>query len=388
MTAGAPLFTAYRARWLLAALHPMMIGAPVWYTAFGTPLAPPLGSPVPVLGAGVALVLLQLWHSLAAVRLDRPYGWPATYAGVLALAYVPHPWWAPSWVEASWFAMASSLMLLRGRVRIAVFGALAGFAASWHLVVFAPDTALAVGRSVVAGLILPVPALILFGATRLVYALDELEANRAELAELAVRRERLRLSRNLHDLLGQSLTAVSLKGDLALRLLPTDPRAARAEVADLSRLARDTLQGMRAVTYDTHAVSLRGESDSAVTLLRAAGVVPSIDEQVTDLPPVVDAMLGWALREGVANVLRHSDAETCRIIVRTRGHRVRLEIVNDGVAPPTAGQAGQGSGLDGLTARAEALGGFVAAGLAGDDGFRLVVEIPAAPPMTNVISER
>ena len=388
MSTVAPLFTAHRARWLLAALHPMMIGAPVWYTAFGTPLAPPLGRPVPVLAAGLALVLLQLWHSLAATRLARPRGWPATYAGVLALAYVPHPWWAPSWVEASWFAMASSLMLLRGRVRIAVFSALAVFAGSWHLVVFAPDTALAVGRSVMAGLILPVPALILYGATRLVHALDELEANRAELAELAVRRERLRLSRDLHDLLGQSLTAVSLKGDLALRLLPDDPRAARAEVADLARLARDTLRGMRAVTYDTHAVSLRRESDSAVTLLHAAGVATSVDEQVADLPPAVDAMLGWALREGVANVLRHSDAETCRIVVRTRERRARLEIVNDGVGPSTADQASQGSGLAGLTARAEALGGSVQAGPAGEDGFRLVVEIPAATPMTNVIADR
>lgn len=384
MTAG-PLLTARLARWLLALLHVAMVAPSVWYTAFGTPASPPLGSPVIVLAAATALVMVQLRLSFAAARLTRPRGWQVMYAAVLALAYVPYPWWAPAWVETSWCAMASSLMVLRGRLRIVVFGALALFAGSWHFAFYPPRTPGEFGISVLNGVIVPVPALVLYLATRLAHALEEAEANRAELAALAVTRERLRLSRELHDLLGQSLSAVSLKGELALRLLSTDPGAARREVAELTRLAEDTRHGMRAVTYDTHPVSLRAESDGAVALLRAAGLTVSVDLDVGDLSPAVDAMLGWAVREGVTNVLRHSDATCCRITVRRHDDSVHLEVLNDRAGPEPAGDAATGSGLAGLAARVQALGGSSWAGRAGDT-FRLTIEIPQA--MTNVITDR
>jgi two-component system, NarL family, sensor histidine kinase DesK len=105
---------------------------------------------------------------------------------------------------------------------------------------------------------------------RLVRAFEELHATRIELAQSAVGNEQLRLSRDLHDLLGQSLTAVSLKGDLALALLPTDRRAAEAEIRELTAIARDALRGSRTVTRGERTVSLRAEVDRAAPT--AAGV--------------------------------------------------------------------------------------------------------------------
>ena len=180
------------------------------------------------------------------------------------------------------------------------------------------------------------------------------------------------MSRDLHDLLGHSLSAVSLKGDLALRLLHSDPPAARAEIASLTEIARDTLHGVRTVTSDEHTVSLRTETEGAAALLSAAGIDARIDLNLTDLPPLVDNVLAWAVREGVTNVLRHSQASTCSITAgRGNGH-ARLEIVNDGVRAPS----GEGSGLAGLTERATALAGSVSAGPIGDGRFRLLVEVP------------
>jgi two-component system sensor histidine kinase DesK len=199
-----------------------------------------------------------------------------------------------------------------------------------------------------------------------------LHAARTELAELAVGRERLRVARDLHDLLGQSLSAISLKGDLAGRLLHSDASAARAEIEGLTRVARDALRGIRAVTRDQYAVSLRTEVDAAAALLATAGIGVSVELDVPDLPGPVEGMLAWAVREGVTNLLRHSDARTCSITTTRSDGTFRLEIVSDGARPPTAG----GSGLAGLAERARALSGSVAAERTRDGRFRLLVEVP------------
>ncbi len=174
----------------------------------------------------------------------------------------------------------------------------------------------------------------LYGSARLVRLLGELRDTRAELAVMAVERERLRVSRDLHDLLGQSLSAISLKGDLATRLLLKDPSRAKAEIESLTGLARDAMHGIQAVSRQEHSVSLRTETEGAAALLSAAGVRSRID---VDLPNLA-----------------------------------LLEIVNDGAPAP----AGEGSGLAGLTERARALSGSVAASRTVDGEFRLLVEVP------------
>ncbi len=189
---------------------------------------------------------------------------------------------------------------------------------------------------------------------------------------MAVGRERLRISRDLHDLLGQSLSAIALKGDLAIRLLRSDTGAARGEIESLATVARDALRGVRAVARDEHMVSLPDELDGAAVLLSAAGISARIDADVAGLTPPAAQTFAWALREGVANVLRHSEARICSITAARQNGTLRLEIVNDGAGPPGGG----GRGLAGLAERAHALSGTVTAGLTDTDRFRLLVTIP------------
>jgi two-component system sensor histidine kinase DesK len=219
----------------------------------------------------------------------------------------------------------------------------------------------------------------LWGSLQFVRTLDDLAAARAELAEAAVGHERLRVSRDLHDLLGQSLSAVSLKGDLALALLRKDPAAARAEIESLTAVARDALHDVRAVTHDEHTVSLRTELDGAAALLAAAGIrLTGHRDPTTTLSADVDALLAWAVREGVTNVLRHSDATTCTVDLTLDTVRetdvVHLRITND---RPRA-RRGEGNGLAGLRQRAVPLGATVTA--RGDgDRFTLQVTVPHTP---------
>jgi two-component system, NarL family, sensor histidine kinase DesK len=163
---------------------------------------------------------------------------------LIVLVYLPMVWFGTGWAPMQYFVMASAIMLLRGWP--ACSAATAPLLATAALVVTeAPPDAAAAQETVavvywIAGLVTGTVAL--YGAARLVRVLDELEATRTELAELAIGRERLRISRDLHDLLGHSLSAISLKGDLARRLLPSNVHAARAEIEGLTEVARDALR--------------------------------------------------------------------------------------------------------------------------------------------------
>lgn len=363
-----------RSRWFLVALHlPFLIGSPL-YVAAG--VGAPAGNAAPAFALAAVAVLLQLRHSFAAARDERPAGWPWTLLALTVVTVVPTLWWSWNWAAMSNLAIASAAMLLRGRPAIAatlIPTLLISVAAivdtaredatafqTVYIGIFWLSSTIAVSGS-------------LYGAARLVHALDELYAARTELAEAAIGQERGRVSRDLHDLLGQSLSAVSLKGDLAIRLLPRDTDKARAEIESLTGLARTALHDVRAVTRDEHAVSLRQEIDAAAGLLEAAGVAARIEARQPDLDQPGQDVLAWAVREGTTNLLRHSQAQTCAITVDRDRDTVRLEIVNDGVRVQPAGT---GSGLDGLAERARAIGGSVSAGITDNGRFRLLVEVP------------
>jgi two-component system sensor histidine kinase DesK len=338
-----------------------------------------------VRGAGLAVVAaaiggLQLRHSLATARGERPADWPVTFLALAALVYVPMWWFTWDWQVMQWFVVASGAMLLRDGLRVvAVVGPLvvtpavavwlglddptAGF---WLIVVFVAymATLLVMGSAA------------LYGSVRLVQVLDDLGEARTELADLAVGQERLRVARDLHDLLGQSLSAVSLKGDLALRLLPTDPAAARAEIAGLTEVARTALRDVRAVARDEHGVSLEAEVRAAEALLGAAGITTVVDVDGL-VPDRAEAMLAWAVREGATNALRHSQATTWSVTLNGQGGRVQLDIVNDGVFDPGDPDGDhEGHGLPGVADRARALGGWAEAERLPGGRFRLRVEVP------------
>ena len=370
---GRPLSTVGRARWFLLGLHIALLAVAPVFTITGFEGDP--GSPAIAVLAALAIGALQLRHSFAAARGERPRRWPWTLLALIVLVYLPMVWFGMGWAPMQYFVMASAVMLLRGW--------LAGIAAAAPLLATA---AWVVGEGPLPGesaaqetlaviywtVGLATGAVALYSAARLVRVLDELEATRTELAELAIGRERLRISRDLHDLLGHSLSAISLKGDLARRLLPSNVHAARAEIEGLTEVARDALRGVHAVTRDKHALSLRTETDGAAALLGAAGIDARIEVDLPDLPRPTEDVLAWAVREGITNVLRHSQATTCSVTAARRDAMVRLEIVNDGARPP----AGGGNGLAGLAARAAALSGSAAGERTHGGRFRLLVEIP------------
>jgi two-component system sensor histidine kinase DesK len=210
--------------------------------------------------------------------------------------------------------------------------------------------------------------------SRLARAYDELRAAQDELAQAAVNEERLRFARDLHDLLGHSLSVISLKAQLAGRLLPDHPAEAATHVSDLEHVSREALQEVRAAVAGYARPTLAGELAGARTALEAAGIEPQLDATV-DLPEDVEELLAWTVREGTTNVLRHSDASMARIVVAGGGPSAAVEIVDNGSGD---GADDGGRGLAGLRERASRLGGSVEAGPLPDGGFRLRVEVPLA----------
>lgn len=364
---------ARTASWMLVAVHLAILAIPPAITSFGLGEEPATGPAAVAVPLGVGVLALQLRHSFAIAHGRRPRGAWWTLLALAVLVYVPLGWFGWGWVAMQASLMASLPIVLR-RWPLAVALAVPVLATDLAVVRLVADQPVAtVAYWVVEQTFtLVVLSAALYGSARLVRVLDELQATRAELAELAVGQERLRVSRDLHDLLGQSLSAVSLKGDLAIRLLPRDPPAARAEIESLTGVARDALAGIRTVTRGEHLLSLRTETEGAAALLRAAGIDARIDLDVPKLSQPVEQVLAWALREGVTNVLRHSQARTCSITAGSRDGRLWLEIVNDGVQA----SADAGGGLTGLAERARAVSGSVTAHGTGDGQFRFRVEVP------------
>jgi two-component system sensor histidine kinase DesK len=350
-----------------------VIGVVGFSTTFGLGNYPSTGPGVLAVPLDAAAIAIQLRHSLAAAAGVRPRGAMWTLLALAILVYLPLPWLGWEWAFLQFALAASVAMLLPRRPAVAAIAAiLIGTAAASVAALAGQPAGSVVYQVCYRTLSILLGWVALYGSVRLVRLLDEVRAARTELAELAIGRERLRVSRDLHDLLGQSLSAVSLKGDLAIRLLDSDPRAARIEIASLTHVARDALRGVRALSRDEHAVSLRGEAEGATALLASAGIEARVDIDLAGLRSDQERMLAWSVREGVTNVLRHSQARSCTIAAGRRDGRVCLEIVNDGASGPM----GHGTGLTGLVERARALSGVAFAGHTDDDRFRLHVEVP------------
>ncbi|WP_232666882.1 sensor histidine kinase [Pseudonocardia sp. TRM90224] len=214
----------------------------------------------------------------------------------------------------------------------------------------------------------------IFALTRLRSLVVRLHSARTERAALAVAAERLRFASDLHDLLGFSLSAITLKTELALRLVDIDPERADRELDEVLALSRQALLDARAVARSSHDLSLEDEASSAVRLLTAAGIDVTTHVDGRPLPADVRTVLATVLREGATNLLRHSKARSCEIVVARSGRSVTIEMVNDGA--PEAAVSAAGTGIRNLTARVEALGGRLDAGRAGETTYRLHAAVP------------
>jgi two-component system, NarL family, sensor histidine kinase DesK len=208
---------------------------------------------------------------------------------------------------------------------------------------------------------------------RIARANRELRATREELARLAVSEERLRIARDLHDLLGHSLSLIALKSELTRKLLEGDPRRAAAELEDIQSVSRTALAEMREAVQGYRRLALADALESAKSALAAARIDCELPERDVTLPVEVDSVLAWAVREGTTNVIRHSGARHCAIRVNADDGRAVVEIEDDG---KSASEAGVGNGLRGLRERAQGVRGDVDAGLLPEGGYRLRLSVP------------
>jgi two-component system, NarL family, sensor histidine kinase DesK len=234
----------------------------------------------------------------------------------------------------------------------------------------------------VAGLV-TIIGVVLMSTIRSTVTGRELRAAREEIVYLAVAAERLRIARDLHDLLGRSLSLIALKSELAGRLVISSPERAAGEIGDIEQAARQALQEVREAVTGYRRPTLASELHDARGLLAAAGIACSydLDERlIRALPASVEAVLSWTVREGVTNIIRHSRARRCTIRVVEQLQEIQVEITDDGplaVPDPSTDTtvSTAGNGLRGLAERVEGLGGRYEAGPCGG-GFRLAVAVP------------
>jgi len=205
-------------------------------------------------------------------------------------------------------------------------------------------------------------------------AYTQLVAAREQLAQLAVAEERLRFSRDLHDLLGQSLSVMVLKSELVAKQLPDDAgETTRHEVRDIAQVARKSLNDVREAVEGYRLPTLQAEISSARTALRAAGIGLLVEDTVGTLPPEQDGVLAWCLREAVTNVVKHSSAKKCEVRLSADNGTARLDVKDDGRG--TVSLNG-GRGLAGMRERVDLVGGTLEVESGDGGGLRLLVAVP------------
>ncbi|ADD28027.1 sensor histidine kinase [Meiothermus ruber] len=202
----------------------------------------------------------------------------------------------------------------------------------------------------------------------------ELEAALEENQRLAAIAERERIARDLHDLLGHTLSVITLKAELAARLAGRDPARAAQEMREVERISREATAQVREAVQGYRSRGLQGELAGARLALQTAGIRFDCYIQPLTLSPTQESVLGLALREAVTNVIRHSGATCCAVRLLKAGGGVLLEVEDDG----KGGVLEEGSGLQGMRQRAEALGGRLERSSNG--GTKLRLWLPTADP--------
>ncbi|SOC88807.1 two-component system, NarL family, sensor histidine kinase DesK [Curtobacterium sp. 314Chir4.1] len=289
----------------------------------------------------------------------------ALLAGLLLFVVGPLAVW--TWLlVAALSGFVAERFWVAGVVVLAILGAQFLVAAStgWDTAVnsgilFAPVITVSVGAS-----------MLFFGRQR--EAEQRLGVAQDEITRLAVVEERARFSRDLHDVLGHSLTVVAMKSELAARLVDVDPARAKTEMQDVERLSREALQGLRHAVSGYREADLDAELVSARAALEAAEIDAALPHDGDAAADDVRSLFAWVLREGVTNVVRHAAASRVRVTLT----RTALTIEDDGTGllDPDAASATPGNGLRGLRERADAVGARLTTGTSDLGGFRLRVE--------------
>jgi two-component system sensor histidine kinase DesK len=330
---------------------------------------PPL-SAAGALAALALLAALQFRHTWHGLRAEPKVAWSHTLLWQALLSYLPAYLAGDAWLGVPSFLAASALVVLRPPRGYVVFAAV--------VVAEVPFAALfytGVGDLAYACLTTAVTALVVYGFIRMAALVLEVHRLRASLARRAVDTERLRFARDLHDVLGHTLAAVVLKGELAGAMVHTRPDDAVRELAEIVGLARDGHREVREVVSGYRTATLGGELAGVTAVFAAAGIDCVVDAAPLDtLPAEVSGPLVYAVRESATNVLRHSRARRCDITLRVTDDEAELVVVNDGVAD--GGDGPPGSGLDGLRERIATAQGRLRAGPVAGGRFEVAIHMP------------
>jgi two-component system sensor histidine kinase DesK len=197
-----------------------------------------------------------------------------------------------------------------------------------------------------------------------------LELAHGEVERLAKIAERERIARDLHDLLGHTLSLIVLKSEVASRFADIDPARAASEIRDVERISRDALAQVRAAVRGYRSMGLDAELEHARETLRAAGISVQCTRDPLRLPASQEGVLVLAVREAVTNIVRHSSAQSCNIRLTDAQGSVELQITDDG----KGSSAGEGFGLGGMRERVEAMGGTLEKN--GAHGMTLLIRLP------------
>lgn len=281
----------------------------------------------------------------------------------------------PDALVLSTYAISASLMALPRNV-----GALLGFGFVVALLVGTRMSSGTVDWS--SALILVVLTIGMFAFGALVSTIQQLKATQERMARLAVAEERSRLARDLHDVLGHSLTTITVKAGLARRVLEsaTDWERAAAEVRDVEELARQAMTDVRSTVSGYRTASLPAELVGARAALQAAGIAADLPHAVDNVAAGLQETFGYVLREGVTNVIRHSGAGRCEVRLGENWIEVRDNGRANADTVTRSRDHGGGHGLTGLAERVEAVHGQVDAGPLPEGGFllRVTATIPSA----------
>ena len=361
----------------------------LWLPFFTPPMLDMLGSyPTPLrltisLVGVVVFFALYLWVSWQAARSLTshtlrvfPTGlalW-APVAGLAALAIGLTALNGNSWGAIFFYVSSGAAGWLPTRKAIPVIGALVLFIA----VAFAAQGNLADAET-------PVVFVGTVGAIVIAFCWSVANSQQLRLARVgmeraaAINEERLRIARDLHDLLGHNLSLIALKSELAQRLVDSAPDRAANEMRDVEQVARQALKEVREAVASYRQPTLASELRGAREMLMAAGIAYRTDYNagaLGGLSTTVESVLAWTVREGVTNIIRHSGARQCTVLIARDEQSVRVEVADDGKAVSTETSDTGGNGLRGLAERVTALGGRFTAGAAERGGFRLEVALP------------
>ncbi|MGP3914058.1 sensor histidine kinase [Nonomuraea sp. 10N515B] len=348
---------------ILVVTHVLFIGQSLFNFAADETLDPGSGD-VGYLALLPVTFGLQFWHLAALRTCTRPRGLAWTMTAQALTIYAPLVQGEASGLLVSGFFAGVVLLYVRAPVSWPLCVVICGLPAVEAWTAWGPIASAYRSFSTLS------TALAVYGLTRLVALVTELKQTRAELVEVAALRERLKVGRDVHDLLGRGLTTIVLQGELTLRLLKADPSRAMGQLERVTQAARAALADTARLSTPDRRLSLAGEVDSARAVLESAGAGVRID--AAPVPWPVEPVLAVVLREAVTNVLRHSTPGECLIEIAVEDGRVRLRVTNDGAAPDSDEP---GTGLPSLRARLAAIGGELTTARTGDR-FELLARTP------------